>query len=183
MRMMSSYHISRAMQANVRGLTPYLMFTLRIVFKSQTMKERGTGIRQKVVGSGLTPKSWNNFLRVNENKTECFSFLAERIASLHPSKLFCVIQGENVLSNNNIDRSGLCSCNHVEADTRIFIHVKHAAIHGLKTSLVISTDTDVVVLAISRFEKLGIDKLWIAFSIGKHFKWIPIHEISNTHGY
>ena len=113
MRMMSSYHISRAMQANVRGLTPYLMFTLRIVFKSQTMKERGTGIRQKVVGSGLTPKSWNNFLRVNENKTECFSFLAERIASLHPSKLFCVIQGENVLSNNNIDRSGLCSCNHV----------------------------------------------------------------------
>ena len=37
--------------------------------KSQTRKERGTGIQQKVVGSGMTPKSWNNFLHVNENKT------------------------------------------------------------------------------------------------------------------
>ena len=60
--------------------------------KSQTRKERGTGIQRKVFGSGMTPRSWNNFLRVNENKTELFSFLAERIASLNPSKLVCVTQ-------------------------------------------------------------------------------------------
>jgi len=27
--------------------------------KSQTRKERGTGIRRKVVGSGMTPEYWN----------------------------------------------------------------------------------------------------------------------------
>jgi len=41
----------------------------------------------------------------------------------------------------------------------IFVHVKHAAVHGLKTSLLISTDTYVVVLSISMFEKLEIEKL------------------------
>jgi len=150
--------------------------------KSQTRKERRTGIRRKVVGSGMTPKSWNNFLRVNENKTELFSFLSERIASLNLSKLVCVTQGENVLCNNNIDLSGLFPWNHEEADTRLFVHVKHAAILKLKTSLVISTDTDVVVLAISMFAKLEIDKLWIAFGKGKDLRWIPIHEISNALG-
>ena len=150
--------------------------------KSQTRKERGTGIRRKVVGSGITPKSWNNFQRVSENKTELFSFLAERIASLNPSKSVCVTQGENVLCNNNIDLSGLCPCNHEEADTRLFVHLKHAAIQVLKTSLVVSTDTDVVVLAISMFAKLEIDKLWIVFGKGKDLRWIPIHEISNALG-
>jgi len=52
----------------------------------------------------------------------------------------------------------------------------------LKTSLVISTDTDVVVLAISMFEKLEIDKLWIVFGKGKYLRWVPIHEISNALG-
>ena len=52
----------------------------------------------------------------------------------------------------------------------------------MKTSLVVSTDTDVVVLAISMFAKLEIDKLWIAFGKGKDLRWIPIHEISNALG-
>ena len=98
----------------------------------------------------MTPKSWNNFLRINENKTELFSFLAELIASLQPSKLVCLTQRENILCNNNIDRS----CNHEETDTWIFVHLKHEAVHELKTSLVISTDTDVVVLAISMLRKI-----------------------------
>jgi hypothetical protein len=66
--------------------------------------------------------------------------------------------------------------------TRIFFHVKHAAVHELKTSLVISTDTDVVVLAISIFEKLAKDKLWIAFGNGKYRQWIPIHGVSISLG-
>lgn len=52
------------------GLTSYLMLTLRIVcLKSQTRKQRWTGIRQKFVGLDITPKSWNNVLLVSENKT------------------------------------------------------------------------------------------------------------------
>jgi hypothetical protein len=32
------------------------------------------------------------------------------------------------------------------------------------------------------FQKLEIDKLWIAFGKGKDLRWIPIHEISNALG-
>ena len=126
--------ISRARQANVRGLTSYLNS-----LKSQTRKKRGTGIRRKVVGSGLTPKSWNNFLRLSEDKTELVSVLSERITSLHPSELVCVTHCGSVLSNSNINRSDLCSCNHEEADTRIFAHVKHTTVRGLKTLLPVLT--------------------------------------------
>jgi hypothetical protein len=107
--------------------------------KSQTRKKPGTGIRRKIVGSGLAPKSWNNFLRLSEDKTELVSFLAERITSLHPSELVCVTHCGNVLSNSNINRSGFCSCNHEEADTRICVHVKHTTVHGLKASLPVLT--------------------------------------------
>jgi hypothetical protein len=40
----------------------------------------------------------------------------------------------------------------------------------------------VVGLAISMFEKLEIDKLWIVFGKGKYLKWIPIREILNALG-
>lgn len=60
--------------------------------------------------------------------------------------------------------------------------MKHAAFHELKPSLVISTDTDVVVLAISMFEKLEKDRLWIAFGSVRDFIWIPIHGTSISLG-
>jgi hypothetical protein len=49
-------------------------------------------------------------------------------------------------------------------------------------SSILSTDTDVVVLAISIFEKLVKDKLWIAFGKGKYRQWIPIHGVSISLG-
>ena len=49
-------------------------------------------------------------------------------------------------------------------------------------NIVTSTDTDVVDLAISMFEKLKIDKLEIAFGKGKDLRGIPIHAISNALG-
>lgn len=54
-------------------------------------------------------------------------------------------------------------CNHEEADTRIFVHNKSAAEKGHKFSLIISSDTDVVVLAVS----LQVERLSAAFGKGK----------------
>ena len=42
----------------------------------------------------------------------------------------------------------------------------------------ISTDTDVVVLAISTFARLGLSKMWIGFGKTKDFRWLPIHDIT-----
>ena len=42
--------------------------------KGETRQKRGTGVRRKVVGNSRPPKSWHNFLRCDENKTEIFGF-------------------------------------------------------------------------------------------------------------
>ena len=56
------------------------------------------------------------------------------------------------------------------------------AVHELKTPLLIHTDTDVAVLAISMFEKLAKDRSWIAFGKVKDLRWIPIHGVSISLG-
>ena len=45
-----------------------------------------------------------------------------------------------------------------------------------------TVDTDVVVLAITSAQRLGITELWIAFGAGKHFRFLPIHKLANALG-
>lgn len=150
--------------------------------KASTREKRGSGVRRKVVGTVKTPKAWNSFLRDNDNKTELFKFLAESIVTIETNRQVFVTLGETVLTNRNSDTSLLVPCNHEEADTRMFIHVKHAAVNGCKEVSMYSTDTDVVVLAVSVFPKLGLDKLWIGFGRNKDFRWLPVHDIGDSLG-
>jgi hypothetical protein len=48
------------------------------------------------------------------------------------------------------------SCNHEEADTRIFVHGKDALQRGAKNVLIRTVDTDVVVIVISQFSTLRV---------------------------
>ena len=67
-----------------------------------------------------------------------------------------------------------------EADTRIFVHTRHAAIEGYKSLMIEADDTYIVVIAISLIPSLaatGLEKMWVAFGKGEHRRWIPIHEL------
>jgi hypothetical protein len=61
----------------------------------------------------------------------------------------------------------LCMCTHEEADTRMFLHAKHAAIGGSKSINIVSSDTDVVVIGVAVFDDLNVDHLWMTFGKGK----------------
>ena len=37
-----------------------------------------TGVYRKIIGNCRPPKSWNNFIRCDENKTEIFGFLVDK---------------------------------------------------------------------------------------------------------
>ena len=88
--------------------------------------------------------------------------------------------GVDVLSSSLVETEGLTACNHEEADTRVFIHVKHASARDLKKVLIRTVDTDVVVLAIAYARKLELQELWIAFGVGNHFRYLPIHKITTS---
>ena len=81
--------------------------------------------------------------------------------------------------------SQLTPCNHKEAGTRIFVHVKELVLKCRKIVLVDTVDADVVVTAISCLNKLsqfGLEKLWINFGVGINNRWIPIHDLTSVLG-
>lgn len=133
--------------------------------KETTRKKRGRGIRRRAQPSTKMPSNWHEFLRVNENKTELFAFLANHIVfpDFGSNKQVISTLGQQVLCNPpRGDVSILAPCNHEEADTRMMVHVADAVQKGLTKVLLRTVDTDVVVIAIAISQKLTISELWIA---------------------
>ena len=119
-------------------------------------------------------------MREDTNKTELFQFLADVIVEHCTGNIVFVTRAENVVCNLRVDLNNLAPCNHEEADTRIFVHVRHSVEKGNKVVLVKANDTDILVIAISVFSSLreiGLQKLWIEFGQGKNVRWIPVHDI------
>jgi DNA mismatch repair ATPase MutL len=58
---------------------------------------------------------------------------------------FNLTQEEDVVCNQSISLEGLTHCNHEKADTRVFLHSKHAAADGNKSIMIKANDTDVLV--------------------------------------
>ncbi|KAL8593865.1 hypothetical protein ACOMHN_018077 [Nucella lapillus] len=132
--------------------------------KALTQQRRGNGPRTRV-GDGSTPilkRDWNSgFLKNEENKKELFSFITTQISKADmDGKLLLSTRFETVLSNKYCDLTTLQPCNHSEADTRILLHLAHAAKQGHTTAFVRTVDSDVVVLTIRFFESLGLSELW-----------------------
>ena len=99
-----------------------------------TRSKRGTEIWRKVVGSSRLPGSWNNFLRLDDNKTEFFEFLATHIEMAEAANRTVATKGENVVSNMAINMEVLSPCTHKEADTRLSYMLKMPPVRGVKMS-------------------------------------------------
>ena len=128
------------------------------------------------------PKNWNNFLRVDENKTELFKFLSQQAIHLpiDQGKVIYATDGGNVLTTEaNALLTNLSPCLHEEADTRLLLHVADAVKKSHRKLCVRTVDTDVVVNAIAMFNQINPDELWLAFGIGSNFRYIPIHEVAS----
>ena len=61
------------------------------------------------------------------------------------------------------------------------MHALHCAQSGHRKVLIISVDTDVVVLAIAKFN-LSLEELWVAYGTRKHYRLIPAHAIADSLG-
>ena len=124
--------------------------------KSATRSKRGQGKRIKVLKGTPLPRNWKYFLSVDGNKTELFHLLAEELVTETGFKELVITRGYLALWNSSeLNRNQLAPCNHEEADTRIFVHIKDRASQGHKVIIVVTVDTDVVVLIISCFDGLA----------------------------
>jgi hypothetical protein len=140
--------------------------------------KRGSGIRTRVSENTKMPKNWQQFLRVVDNKVELFHFLTQNLTLLACEKTLILTYDDNVVQYGiNVDIQDITPCNHEEADTRLILHCLHASKCGLKRIIIRTVDTDVVVLAVSFFDSLGVDKLWVHFGVGKNSRFIAVHEL------
>jgi len=162
----------------------------RIVKIKGCTRERGSGIKMVVKESTPICKNWKNFLsdqNRDQNKEQLFNLLATYISRIESEIIFVATKNENFVSNKDIiNCSDLMPCNHEEADTRIFLHLKNI-IEMFKISeidtdkiCICANDTDVVVIAIALFHQLNINELWFEFDVGKDKRWLPIHKYATT---
>ena len=78
--------------------------------------------------------------------------MADKVVEHQYEKRAVVTRGSGALSNNIMtDLKELSPCNHEEADTRLFLHVKDALKKGFRTVMVKANDTDVLVIAVATF--------------------------------
>ena len=124
--------------------------------KSTARENRGKGFRRSVAAANSIPGNWQEFLRVDENKTELFNFLAhEVVENLSTEKKVFSTCGKHVLC----------------ADKRMFLHAKDAAKKDHRRIMLRTVDTDVVVLAVSTVVSMENIHMWIAFGTGKHLRY------------
>ena len=123
---------------------------------------------------------------LNANKVELFTFLSDvLVQSFHDeAKELIVTHGEVVIClPRQEDESSMAPCSHEEVDTRIMLHVSHAAQHDHCWIQVRTVDTDIVVLTVMVAQALPcMDKPWNAFGTGKDYHYIAAHEITTSHG-
>ena len=150
-----------------------------------TRSKRGGGVRRREQSSTMIPKNWNEFLRLDANKTELFGYLAEQVAlvQFRQGSQVIVTKGQQVVCNPlSCDTVGLSQCNHEEADTRMVVHVNHAVHSGYRRIAVRTVDTDVVVIFTAAVQSLPNTEIYILFGVGAHYRTMAIHEISRSLG-
>ena len=90
-----------------------------------TRTKRGKGTRRHVKGNKQVPSIWQEFLCVDENKSELFHIISDRIVDEELPGLVIVTRDDEVLSSAPCDLAGLMSCTQEEADTRMFVHTTY----------------------------------------------------------
>ena len=97
--------------------------------KTMTRDNRGHGQRRHVSDNTKIPRNWKQFLRVNDNKSELFRFLAKYAVDLKHNGTIISTYEEGVLCNKECDITNLAPCTHEEADTRLLLHAADAVIY------------------------------------------------------
>ena len=106
--------------------------------KGTTKQKRGKGVRRRVSPFTAIPKSWKDFLCVDDNKTELFKYLAQHLTCLtiDKGKVVYATSAQDVLSSTcQAELRNLTPCSQEEADTHLILHVADAVAQGKKRGI------------------------------------------------
>ena len=80
--------------------------------KAAKRTKRGTCIRRHMEGNKRVPSNWQEFLRIDENKSDLFHLIMDRIMDEECPGQVIVTRDDEVLSSAPCDLAGLMNCTH-----------------------------------------------------------------------
>ena len=131
---------------------------------------------KKIVGTNAN-RQWNSFLEYNNNKSSLVHFLVKnwREYTMPVNKIIYTTIGDKCICLNDSMNMPILFCKQEEADTRIFLHCKHAS--ALFREVIIHTpDTDVFVVALGFARSLNCE-LFIKTGVKDKNRIISISRI------
>ena len=75
--------------------------------KHGTRQERGKGTRRRVEGKNKVPSNWQEFLHLDDNKSDLFYLISECVEREIFPGMVIITQGEKVRSSAPCDLAGL----------------------------------------------------------------------------
>ena len=120
--------------------------------KGMTRAKRGKGVKKRVVVGASIAGNWASLLKIDDNKTELFSFLSGALLDSFQlvGKQLVIMDRNAVLSKPPpLDTTSLAPCTQEEADRYMMLHAVHDGYAGHSKITIRTVDTDVVVLAVA----------------------------------
>lgn len=124
--------------------------------KNAERTRRGTDSGQRIAITDRhqkLPKSWSNFLKNSDNKSDLLEFLYNYMSTKETEpQLQIVITSANHAKRLSLGGQELMPelhCNHEEADTRMLFHAAQASQDGYDKVVICSPDTDVLVISLA----------------------------------
>ena len=131
--------------------------------KRETRDGRGQndGVRVSIHKNTPLFRKCRKVMAIDDNKTELFTLIADTLVEVcrDSSKTIVSTRLQNIVSNHNIEKQYLQPCEKEEADDRMFIHAKELIRLGFKKLMLVSVDTEVVVIAMCVFWDLDVEEL------------------------
>ena len=148
---------------------------------TRTKRKKGKRPVRRQIESATVPlpSDWSNFMALEENKADLALLLSNYLIEHSPGDKTMVVAGgfseATVVKSSDptLDLSMLES-DHEEADTRLILHCIHAHMESMVVSV---RDTDVLLLMLAHYDKMGCSTLLMKAGTSKHPKYIPVHDI------
>ena len=156
--------------------------------KNCTRDARGIGHRVLFSDSDKLPYDFSTFLTNSDNKTDLNLLIAQLCTSSNIWEWegdFRITKGMNILSRiDSVEYEQLltlCPDPHEEADNRMIVHIRDMLENGIKSILLRTNDSDVIVILIgfmTQFLEWDTDvKIWVDFGTGIYRKNIFINDV------
>lgn len=87
------------------------------------------------------------------------------------------IHGSSSLRNGGLTYDHLFSCSQEEADGHLLLNTADCAAKGSEKVLIMTVDTNMVVLAITLFDRLAAKELWMELEAGKKKLYFLAHDM------